>query len=306
MQEKPDVIVAHRPQVCTHCQQPFSDVDRAVAVDKRQVHVLPPMQVVVTEHQAETLNCPHCRQLSQGVFPQDVVAPVQYGPRPQQLAVYLKNEQYIPYDRSRQLLADLFELDLSPGTSQNIIGRTAARLRPIDGQIKEALTAGDILNCDETGFYIDGQRHWLHVAATERLTYYFPHRSRGSQATKAMGILPNFQGRAIHDFLSAYYQYQACDHGLYNVHHLRDLTAVAENDQQPWATRFKGFLLSAKQRVEQARLAGETALPPQKVAQIERLYDRLVAAALQANPPPPGGAARQTGPTQKDQTPQPG
>lgn len=289
LQEKPDVIVVHRPQVCTHCQQPFSDGDRAVAVDKRQVHDLPPMQVVVTEHQAETLNCGHCQQLSQGTFPPDVVAPVQYGPRIQQLAVYLKNEQYIPYDRSRQFLADLFELDLSPGTLQNIIGRTAARLRPIVGQIKEALTAGDTLNCDETGFYIGGQRHWLHVAATERLTCYFPHRSRGSQATKAMGILPDFRGRAIHDFLSAYYQYQTCDHGLCNVHHLRDLTAVAENDQQPWATRFKWFLLSAKQRVEQARLAGETALPPPKVAQIERLYDRLVTAALQANPPPPGG-----------------
>jgi transposase len=289
MQEKPDVIVPHRPQVCTHCQQPFSDADRAVAVDKRQVHDLPPMQIVVTEHQAETLNCSHCWQLSQGAFPQDVVAPVQYGPRIQQLVVYLKNEQYIPYDRSRQLLADLFKLDISPGTLQNIISRTAAQLRPIVEQIKEALTAGDILNCDETGFYIGGQRHWLHVAATEHLTCYFPHRSRGSQATKAMGILPDFQGRAIHDFLSAYYQYQACDHGLCNVHHLRDLTAVAENDQQPWAARFKWFLLSAKQRVEQARLADKTALSPQEVVQIERLYDRLVAAALQANPPPPNG-----------------
>jgi transposase len=36
-------------------------------------------------------------------------------------------------------------------------------------------------------------------------------------------------------------------------------------------------------------MAGEATLPPQKVAQIERLYDRLVAAALQANPSPPGG-----------------
>jgi transposase len=289
MQEKPDEIVAHRPQVCDHCQQPFTDADRAVAVDRRQVHDLPPIQVVVTEHRAETLNCRHCRQLSQGAFPAEVVAPVQYGARIQQLAVYLKSEQYIPYNRSRQFFADLFDLDISPGTLQNIGERAAERLQPVVEQIKEALTAGDILHCDESGFYIGGQRHWLHVAATEELTCYFPHRRRGSAATTEMGILPDFRGRAIHDSLSAYYKYQDCDHGLCNVHHLRDLTAVVENNQQLWASRFIWFLLSAKQQVEKARLAGQTALSRPKVDQIERLYDRLVAAALRANPPPPGG-----------------
>jgi transposase len=289
LQEKPDVIVAHRPEACSHCQQPFPESARPVAIDRRQVHDLPPMQLVVTEHQAETLACPNCQQCSQGTFPANVVAPAQYGPRIQQLAVYLKNEQYLPYDRSRQLLADLFGLELSPGTLQNMIERAATRLRPVVDKIREALTAGNILNCDETGFYIGGKRHWLHVAGNERLTCYFPHRSRGSKATQEMGILPGFRGRAVHDSLAAYYQYQECEHGLCNVHHLRELTAVAENDGQGWADRFKALLLSAKQGVARARLAGETALPPQKVAQVERLYDRLTAAGLQANPPPDGG-----------------
>jgi transposase len=241
------------------------------------------------EHQAETLCCSHCHQLSQGTFPPNVVAPVQYGSGIQQLAVYLKSEQYIPYDRSRQFFADLFDLSLSPGTLQNTVTRTAKRLRPIVTKIKAALIAGHLLHCDESGFYIGGQRHWLHVAATQRLTCYYPHRRRGSKATDAMGILPHFRGTAIHDFWSAYRQYQACQHGLCNVHHLRDLTAIAENDHQGWATRFKWFLLSAKQAVDQAQQTGVTALPVQKVTQIERIYDRLVDVALQANPPPPGG-----------------
>lgn len=104
-----------------------------------------------------------------------------------------------------------------------------------------------------------------------------------------MDILPHFRGTAIHDFWSAYRYYQACHHGLCNVHHLRDLTAMAENGNQAWATRFKWFLLSAKQAVDQARLTGATALPVTKVVQIERIYDQLIAAALQANSPSPGG-----------------
>ena len=289
MSDNPDTVTIHRPETCQHCQQPFQDEQRPVAVDKRQVQDLPPLQIVITEHQAETLCCPHCRQLSQGTFPQDVVAPVQYGPGIQQLAVYLKTEQFIPYERSQRFLVDLFGLNLSPGTLQNIIQRTAQRLQPVMDQIKTALKAGSILHCDESGFYIGGQRHWLHVAATENLTCYYPHARRGSKATDAMGILPDFRGTAIHDFWSAYRQYQECHHGLCNVHHLRDLTAVAENDNQSWANRFKWFLLSAKQVVEQTQLAGETMLPQQKVSQIERIYDQLIASALQANPPPPGG-----------------
>lgn len=197
-----------------------------------------------------------------------------------------------PYDRSRQFFADLFDLNLSPGTLQNIVARAAKRLRPVVAQIKTALTAGHTLHCDESGFYIGGGRHWLHVAATKTLTCYYPHRRRGSQATTAMGILPHFRGRAIHDFWSAYYRHEQCDHGLCNAHHLRDLTAIAENDNQAWANRFKWFLLSAKQVVDQARLAGASALPPSKVAQIERICDQLITAALQANPPPPGGWPR--------------
>lgn len=289
MVEQPDEVTVHRPAACQHCQQPFPDEPHTVAVDKRQVHDLPPLQIIITEHQAETLCCPHCNQLSRGTFPHDVIAPVQYGPGIQQLAVYLKAEQYIPYNRTRQFFADLFGLNLSPGTLQNSIARTAQRLRPVVNQIKDALIAGQILHCDESGFYIGGQRRWLHVAATPTLTCYYPHSQRGSKATDAMGILPNFRGTAIHDFWSAYRQYQECQHGLCNVHHLRDLTAVAENDDQSWATRFQWFLLSVKQVVEQARLTEATALPIEKVTQIERLYDQMIGAALRANPPPPGG-----------------
>lgn len=289
MSASPDEVTVHRPHTCHHCQQPFSKGERAVAVDKRQVHDLPPLQIVVREHQAETLCCPYCRQLSQGAFPAEVVAPVQYGPGIQQLAVYLKNEQYIPYDRSRQFFADLFDLNLSPGTLQNIMTRTARRLRPIVAQIKAALIIGDILHCDESGFYIGGQRHWVHVASNKRLTCYYPHRRRGNKATEAMGILAHFRGTAIHDFWSAYRHYQNCCHSLCGAHHLRDLTAVAENDHQRWASRFKQFLLSAKLAVDQAQLTGATSLPSQKVIQIKRIYDQLIDSAFRANPPPPGG-----------------
>jgi transposase len=291
-QEQPDEIVVYRPEKCPHCQAAFPEAQAAIAVTKRQVHDLPPMRLLVTEHQAETLCCAQCGQTTAGLFPTTVVAPVQYGARVQQLAVYLKTVQFIPYDRSRQFFADLFALHLSPGTLQNIIQRAAQRLRPVLEKIKAGLLTSPVLHCDESGFYIGGDRHWLHTASTQNLTYYYPHTRRGRVATDAMGILPHYQGTAVHDNWSAYRQYKQCAHSLCNVHHLRDLTAVAENEQQPWATRFKTFLLSVKHLVAQARVAGETTLTPQKLAQVQRLYQRLTARALRANPPPPDGWPR--------------
>jgi len=287
--ENPDVIEVHRPTHCQHCQKPFSDQQPAVTLTKRQVHDLPPMRVMVYEHQALTLVCPQCGQTSRGHFPDEVAHRVQYGPRVQQMAVYLKAEQFVPYERSRQLLADLFGISLSPGTLQNMVEKAAERLRPIVEQIKAGLISSKVVHFDESGFYIGGQRHWLHSAGTQAMTCYYSHKHRGHKATDAMDILPHFKGTAVHDFWSAYRQYEQCQHSLCNAHHLRELTAVWENDQQRWAAHFKRFLVSAKQAVDQSRLTNQKSLPQSKIDQIERIYTQLIQLALQANPPPPDG-----------------
>ena len=289
MRENPDEIEVHRPSHCEHCQRPFAENQRRVAVDRRQVHDLPPVRLIVQEHQAESLLCAVCGKLSRGEFPEDVTAPVQYGAGVQQLAVYLKTEQFIPYERSRQLFADLFRVKLSPGTLENSMERAARRVGPVVEQIKQALRRSQVGHFDESGFYIGGRRHWLHSAGTPSLTYYFAHPRRGCKATDAMDILPHFQGTAVHDAWSAYSQYRQCKHGLCNAHHLRELTAVVENDAQHWATLFKQFLRSAKQVVHDAQVAGQSTLSQPKLDQVERIYALLIDKGLRANPVPDGG-----------------
>jgi transposase len=290
--DQPDVIETHRPTQCEHCQAPFSEEQHRVALDKRQVYDLPPLDLIVCEHQAETLICAHCGEMTMGAFPEEVKAPVQYGPRVQQLAVYLRTEQFVPYKRSRQLLADLFGAYLSTGTLQTMVRKASTRLKEAVAAIKEGLTASEVVHFDESGFYIKGKRNWLHTAGTAQLTLYFPHERRGKKATDAMGVLPAFPGTAVHDFWSTYRQHTQCSHSLCNAHHLREFTAVVENDGQRWAQHFKSFLVSAKHTVEKAQAEGRTSLPQEKIEQIERLYSKLIEAGLNANPPPAEGWPR--------------
>lgn len=287
--QEPDKIERHRPEVCLHCKQRFVAEQPAVERNQRQVIDLPPLQVEVTEHQVEQLVCCKCGQVSAGEFPEGVTQLVQYGPGVKSLAVYLKSQQLLPYGRTQQILADLFGLSVVQGTLENFMNAAANKVVPVNEKIKVGLIAADVVHYDESGFYIGGKRQWLHSASTPRLTYYAPHSSRGNKALKATGIMPHFGGVAVHDNWSAYWPYEQCQHALCNVHHLRELNAIEENFTQPWATRFKIFLLSAKTAVEQAKAAGEQALPQAKQDQMNRLYTKLVSAAHKANPPPPEG-----------------
>lgn len=53
----PDEVVCHRPEVCSHCQQPLDDVAGSLK-ERRQVYDLPEVRLLVREHQVEGVCCP--------------------------------------------------------------------------------------------------------------------------------------------------------------------------------------------------------------------------------------------------------
>src|SRR5271166_2422363 len=112
----PDEVVEHRPAICTGCQTPLWAEAPVVVRERRQVQELPPVRLVVTEHQALHVRCPACQRVTSGAFPAEAPSRAQYGPRLRALAVYLVEQQLVPYGRVRELLDDLFAAPLSLGT----------------------------------------------------------------------------------------------------------------------------------------------------------------------------------------------
>ena len=260
LSETPDQVIVHPVEHCQHCQRDLREVE-SLHVERRQVLDLPPKRVVVIEHQAQQKCCPTCHQISSAAFPQDVRAPIQYGAALGAVGVYLVQQQLLPYERASEVIEDLLGPPMSVGTLQGLVARCAEQLEPVEQQIKAALSRAEVLHQDETGLYVAGQRHWMHVSATEHLTHYGVHRKRGKEALDAIGILADFQGVSVHDGWRSYWQY-LCQHGLCNVHHLRELTFLEEERQQAWASEMKELLLESKAAVEQARAEGRSSLHP--------------------------------------------
>jgi transposase len=297
LQVAPDVVVEHRPSHCAHCQTLLTDVP-VLLRERRQVYDLPPGRLVVTEHQALHLRCPHCRAVSVGTFPAAAPSRAQYGPQMRALAVYLVEEQLVPLGRVQQLLSDLFAVEVGRGTLVAWVQQAAAVLAPVEEQIKAALRQAAVLHVDETGVRRGGQLAWAHVASTRRLTHYAIHAQRGSEATQSIGILPGFGGVSVHDGWASYQTYTACRHALCNVHHLRELTFVEEVEHQAWAKELKDLLVAMRTAAEQARRQGWPHVLERQRTAFHRQYRALLACGRRANPPPetprrPGQRGRQ-------------
>ena len=248
---------------------------------------MPPLKLLVTEHRVCEKQCPFCDHLNVGVFPVGVAPGVQYGPQVKALTTYLVEHHLLPWQRTAELMDDLFGQPLAAGTIRSAINQCADALEQPEAKIKAALTQAEVAHFDETGLYVSARREWLHVASTATLTHYGAHAKRGSAATDEIGLLPKFTGRAIHDAWSPYFKYP-CAHGLCNAHHLRELTFVYEQMKQAWAKDLIDLLLEIKQAVEQARLRAESTLPPASQQGFEQSYDQVLAAglALPENQPP--------------------
>lgn len=257
--ENPDEVIIHRPSHCEACHCDLGKVAGQVK-ERRQIHEIPVLRLSVTEHQVEVIRCPVCQYQSVGSFPMGVNAPAGYGPRVQALGVYLSQYQLLPMDRIGELFLDLLSCRISEGTLANWIQEAARTLSPTILRIKELLLAQRLDHVDETGGRVKGLLHWFHVNATRWLTLYHWHRNRGQKAIDAIGILPQYSGRAMHDRLSSYDHY-GCEHSICGAHLLRDCLLIVERDHQPWAQEMHDLLRRMAETTARFRAMGARVLP---------------------------------------------
>ena len=283
--ESPDTVVQYPVEQCEQCRQDLRDCE-AIVPERRQVIDLPTKRLWVTQHRVEEKQCPTCFHLTRASFPVEVTAPAQYGTGIQALAVALIEGQAVPYARASQVLHDLLGVQLSAGSIASFVKSCHQQLAEVEANLKAALVKAKVIHQDETGVRVGKEGWWVHVASTDRLTHYAAHPSRGRPGLDAIGIAPLFSGISVHDALQSYQGYAFLP-ALCNVHHLRDLTFIEEELQQPWASSMKDLLLEMKAEVERVKAQGSHEMDLLTLARLLRRYDELLLEGYRANPPPP-------------------
>lgn len=284
----PDEVIVEAQDRCEHCQRDLQ-AEPVLQVERRQEWDIPAKRLIVREYQAQQKYCPHCKRISQGAFPEGIVAPVQYGPAIGAVGVYLVQQQLLPYERACETMEDLIGASMRVGTLKKVIERCAKNVEPVEESIKESLRKVDVRHQDETGCYVEGSRWWMHVTSTKTITHYAVHTKRGSEALDAIGLMEGFTGTSVHDAWAAYKRYQDCKHGGCNVHNLRELKFQEEQKQQAWAQRLAKVLLDMKQAVKRARDGGQSQLSQEQRRPLIQRFEEAIQEGYIANPadPPP-------------------
>jgi len=291
---EPDHKQTHRPQTCTGCGCGLADGE-VVGRERRQVFDLPPITIEVTEHETVKVRC-RCGTLNQGAFPAEATAPACWGPGVRALGLYLTHRQHIPLDRCAELLSDVLGAPVSTGFLAGLGPEAAVRLEGFLARIKRLLGEEPVVHADETTLRVSSTSWWLHVVASETLTFLGLHRNRGRVAIDALGVLPGYTGIVVHDGLTTYdyltdaLHQQCCSH---LIRHLSE--AMDHDDTRLWSRLMTGVLLDAAAAHRRAADQGRAKVPATTVARLRRRYRHAVAVAFRLLPSGPLPRRRNTG-----------
>ncbi len=167
MCEHPDEIIRHQVEYCACCQRALR-AQKADCIERRQVYDIPSLRIKVIEHRSEVKTC-SCGLYQ--CFPTGVGHHVAYGSNIKSLLVYLQNYQLLPYERTAELISDLFNHNISKGTLFNIGKSAYDRLEVFEDRLKELLSCSKVVGFDETGARVMSKRLWSHSCSTSQYAY---------------------------------------------------------------------------------------------------------------------------------------
>ena len=166
---------------CPDCGEDLSNVSGIQKMTRQMIDINFPAPVI-TQYSILEKVCPNCGHTVCSEFPEGVNGDVFYGPNVQALVVYLCEEHAVSYQRIKRLMNDMFHIDMSEGTINNIVQRMTKRARALYERIKSKIGKSPVAGADETGIDIAGVLHWLWVWQTETASFFKAHAKRGHKA----------------------------------------------------------------------------------------------------------------------------
>lgn len=130
----------------------------------------------------------------------------------------------------KELLPEVYHLNLSQGTIDNILRETNRRTEPAIRFIKDWIERTTVIGYNESGCYCNGKLQWSWIVHTPVATLAFMAANKSSEVLKNM-FGDNLKNQiAVTDRHSAYFKLDFKNHQVRLVHILRELEYLTELD----------------------------------------------------------------------------
>ena len=217
------------PKQCGGCGQEFppniTSADAVGEPSRHQVVDLPPIEAWITEYQCHKLICPGCGQATRAAVPLE--AQGQTGPRLTALVAYLTVVCRMPRRVVQRFLEQAMGTSISLGTTQNCCEEVSQAVEAPCQELKSKLATEPVLNIDETGWRLSGDKRWIWAFVAHSFTYYVVAAGRGADVLTAL-LGEVFSGILCSDRYAAYGSYHQGKSQLCWAHLKRNLQAVLD------------------------------------------------------------------------------
>lgn len=217
-------------QYCAHCNSESLELLTNLPEVLQQVE-LPVVRAIVTEYILHKYKCSTCGKQSTAELPDGVPNTV-FGPSVMALFSTLTGLFHLAKREAIQLIKELYDVDISLGSSSNIEDRVANALAPVCVRIHQFILNGQFCkHCDETSWRSDGKRRFIWVLSCEKAAYYQVDPSRSREAfERIIGKATNELNRVVTDRYGVY----GVIHDLHQhclAHLIRDFKRYAERQE---------------------------------------------------------------------------
>jgi len=243
MTETPDEIIEHRACFCPECGKDLSDLTFEF-YGKRQVIDIPTIKQVVTEHRVYRCKCT-CGKMVESDFPVGVDSSVRYGENIETLIGYLSVRQYLPFKRLREMMNDIFSVQISEGGLHWLLNRLASKGVDAYEMIRQNVLHSSVIGTDETGIKINGKKHWFWTWQNKRATFITTSTNRGAATIDENMSGISREAVLVHDCWKAHFQTPVKEHQLCTAHLERETKYLEERYKAAWPVKFRAMLRQA-------------------------------------------------------------
>jgi transposase len=178
-----DHIIDVRPESCEQCGSFLLGEDPQP--ERHQVTEFPRIIASVTEYRRHCLWCVACGARTQASWPATMPTG-SFGPRVQATVGYLTGCMGASQREVQDLLATLYQVDVSVGGVGTLEQAVSAALADPVGEAEKYVQCQSVRNADETSWREKTQRRWLWISVTPLVTLFRLLKTRGAAGAKEL------------------------------------------------------------------------------------------------------------------------